>query len=167
MIKIYKHYFLHSWYLCSTGDYLSLHFTDGQQCLVGRCLWGPTANPSNFPSEIYPSYIRTLSSYQFAYFAHICNTVAALRLFQHHSGFGAPKHQEWGKTSLMPLLFSSLPFSLTLKNCTQLCPKDLDHNSLLEYVTSQKAVFLQVPFAADRAQHFEKTETITADAKAS
>lgn len=106
---------------------------------MGRCLWGPTANPSDFPSEIYPSYVRPLFSYQFAYFDHICNTAAALRLFQHHTGFGAPKHQEWGKTSLMPLLLSSLPFSLILKNCTQLCPKDLDRNSLLQYVPSQKA----------------------------
>lgn len=52
--------------------------------------------------------------------------------FQDHTGFGAPKHQEQGKTtSLMLLLPYSLPFSLFLKNYTQLYPKDLDHDSLL------------------------------------
>lgn len=127
-----------------------------------RCLWGPTANLSKFPSKIYPLYVRPFSSYQFAYFAHICNTATALRLFQHHTGFGAPKHQEWVKTSLMPFLLSSPPFFLILKNCPQLYPKDLDHNSAVCNQPESK-VFLQVPFSAHRAQHFEKTETITAD----
>lgn len=118
-----------------------------------------------FPSEIYPSHVRPFSSYQFACFACICNTAVAFRLFQHRTGFGTPKHQEWAKTSLMPFLLSSLSFSLILKNCPQLYLKDLRPQQPSAVCNQPESkVFLQVPFS----QHTElnisrKEDTITAD----
>lgn len=50
----------------------------------------------------------------------------------------------------MLLLLSSLPFSLFLKNYTQLYPEDLDHDSLLNSMSSarKQSVSLQITFSA-------------------